>query len=94
MMMGPSVTSETESEMKEYEEAPENLNEPRERLGLGLSLRDQEYLKHSSLFSRQQDSDDQPSSAGIPSTAQQYHSLDIPIFSKEFSCHHQVSLLE
>lgn len=81
-MMGPSVTSETESEMKEYEEAPENLNEPRERLGLGLSLRDQEYLKHSSLFSRQQDSDDQPSSAGIPSTAQQYHSLDIPIFSK------------
>lgn len=59
MMMGPSVTSETESEMKEYEEAPESLNEPRERLGLGLSLRDQEYLKHSSLFSRQQE-DDQP----------------------------------
>ena len=73
MIMGPSVTSETESEMKEYEEAPENLNEPRERLGLGLSLRDQEYLKHSSLFSRQQDSDDQPSSSGIPYTAQ-YHS--------------------
>jgi hypothetical protein len=62
MMMGPSVTnSETENEMKEYEEAPESLNEPRERLGLGLSLRDQEYLKHSSLFSRQQE-DDQPSS--------------------------------
>nr|CAG4637343.1 EOG090X0DEG [Ceriodaphnia reticulata] len=41
-MMSPSVTSEAESEMKEYEEAPESLNEPRERLGLGLSLRDQE----------------------------------------------------
>jgi hypothetical protein len=66
MMMGPSVTSETESEMKEYEEAPESLNEPRERLGLGLSLRDQEYLKHSSLFSRQQE-DDQPS-PGISSS--------------------------
>ncbi|XP_046464643.1 uncharacterized protein LOC124210550 isoform X2 [Daphnia pulex] len=61
MMMGPSVTSETESEMKEYEEAPESLNEPRERLGLGLSLRDQEYLKHSSLFSRQQEDDQPPS---------------------------------
>lgn len=61
MMMGPSVTSETESEMKEYEEAPESLNEPRERLGLGLSLRDQEYLKHSSLFSRQHEDDQPPS---------------------------------
>nr|CAG4647394.1 EOG090X0DEG [Megafenestra aurita] len=50
-MMNPSVTSEAEIEMKEYEEAPEILSEPRERLGLGLSLRDQEYLKHSSLLS-------------------------------------------
>lgn len=52
--------------MKEYEEAPESLNEPRERLGLGLSLRDQEYLKHSSLFSshRQQDDSAAPA-AGI-----------------------------
>ena len=33
--------------MKEYED---NLN-TNTRLGLGLSLRDQEYLKHSSLFS-------------------------------------------
>lgn len=63
MMMSPSVASEAESDIKEYEEAPEGLNEPRERLGLGLSLRDQEYLKHSSLFSRQQE-DDQPSSGG------------------------------
>jgi len=41
---------ESELMMKEYED---NLSEtqPRERLGLGLSLRDQEYLKHSSLFS-------------------------------------------
>ncbi|KAI9550304.1 hypothetical protein GHT06_018312 [Daphnia sinensis] len=66
MMMSPSVASEAETDIKEYEEAPESLNEPRERLGLGLSLRDQEYLKHSSLFSRQQE-DDQPSSvAGTP----------------------------
>nr|CAG4639516.1 EOG090X0DEG [Daphnia magna] len=65
MMMSPSVASEAESDIKEYEEAPEGLNEPRERLGLGLSLRDQEYLKHSSLFSRQQE-DDQPSSGGAP----------------------------
>uniref|UniRef100_A0A0P6H311 Neuroendocrine protein 7B2 n=2 Tax=Daphnia magna TaxID=35525 RepID=A0A0P6H311_9CRUS len=64
MMMSPSVASEAESDIKEYEEAPEGLNEPRERLGLGLSLRDQEYLKHSSLFSRQQE-DDQPSSGVV-----------------------------
>ena len=62
-MMSPSgINSEVESEMKDYEEAPESLMEPRERLGFGLSLRDQEYLKHSSLFSSHQD--DQ-SSAGI-----------------------------
>lgn len=65
-MMNPSVTSEAEMEMKEYEEAPEILNEPRERSGLGLSLRDQEYLKHSSLFSfhQQQDDDQQQPSSG------------------------------
>lgn len=60
--MNPSVTSEAEIEMKEYEEAPEILSEPRERLGLGLSLRDQEYLKHSSLLSFHQQDDEQPSS--------------------------------
>lgn len=64
-MMSPSVTSEAESEMKEYEEAPESLNEPRERLGLGLSLRDQEYLKHSSLFSSHRQQQDDHPSAGI-----------------------------
>ena len=63
-MMSPSATNEVESEMKDYEEAPETLNEPRERLGFGLSLRDQEYLKHSSLFSSHQMQNDH-SSTGI-----------------------------
>ncbi len=37
--------------MKEYED---NLSESMPRERLGLSLRDQEYLKHSSLFSGHQ----------------------------------------
>lgn len=60
--MNPSVNNDAEMEIKEYEEAPEMLNEPRERSGLGLSLRDQEYLKHSSLFSSHQDTEDESSS--------------------------------
>nr|CAG4646566.1 EOG090X0DEG [Macrothrix elegans] len=69
-IMSPSMNSDVESEMKEYEEAPDAINEPRERSGLGLSLRDQEYLKHSSLISLQQqeqgDSDKTSNEATAP----------------------------
>ena len=49
VLSNPTDVNNEESElmMKEYED---NLN-TNTRLGLGLSLRDQEYLKHSSLFS-------------------------------------------
>ena len=49
VLSNPTDLNNEESElmMKEYED---NLN-TNTRLGLGLSLRDQEYLKHSSLFS-------------------------------------------
>lgn len=52
-MMNPSAGEQDQSElMKEYED---NLSDSMPRERLGLSLRDQEYLKHSSLFSGHHD---------------------------------------